>query len=97
MRENVIERYLVRRAKQLGGKAYKWVSPGNDGVPDRIVIFPKNVICFAETKSTTGRLRASQKIQIRKLQYLGCICFVITSKSDVDYMMDCMTPEGYRA
>ena len=40
MREKDIERILVTEVKKLGGRAYKWTSPGNDGVPDRIVIFP---------------------------------------------------------
>ena len=26
--------------RKLGGRAFKWVSPGNDGVPDRIVVLP---------------------------------------------------------
>ena len=34
--ERDIERYLVRRAIEHGGKAYKWVSPGHVGVADRI-------------------------------------------------------------
>ena len=40
MREKDIEKILVAEVRKLGGRAYKWVSPGNDGVPDRIVIFP---------------------------------------------------------
>ena len=40
MRESEIEKILVYEVKKLGGIAYKWVSPGNDGVPDRIVVFP---------------------------------------------------------
>ena len=41
MLEKEIEKILVTEVKKLGGKAYKFVSPGNSGVPDRIVIFPK--------------------------------------------------------
>lgn len=40
MLERDVEDALVRAAKAVGGKAYKWVSPGNDGVPDRIVLMP---------------------------------------------------------
>ena len=40
MLEKDIEKILVGEVKKLGGRAYKWVSPGNDGVPDRIVVFP---------------------------------------------------------
>ena len=37
MREKEIEKILVLEVKKLGGRAYKWISPGNDGVPDRCV------------------------------------------------------------
>ena len=40
MLEKDIERKLVAGVKRSGGKAYKFVSPGNVGVPDRIVIWP---------------------------------------------------------
>lgn len=71
MREKDIEKILVTEVKKLGGRAYKWVSPGNDGVPDRIVIFPNQRPVFAELKSDTGRLSALQEVQIRRLQELG--------------------------
>ena len=35
MRESSIESYLVRKVKEHGGLCYKFVSPGNPGVPDR--------------------------------------------------------------
>ena len=43
MLEKDIERKLVAGVKRAGGKAYKFVSPGNVGVPDRIVIWPNGV------------------------------------------------------
>lgn len=70
MRERDIEKVLVREVRRNGGEAYKWVSPGNDGVPDRIVILHGEVI-FVELKSETGRLSAVQKLQIEKLQKLN--------------------------
>ena len=50
MREKDIEKILVAEVRKLGGRAYKWVSPGNDGVPDRIVIFPGKAPVFVELK-----------------------------------------------
>jgi hypothetical protein len=35
--EKHIEAYLVRKVKDLGGVAYKFVSPANRGVSDRVV------------------------------------------------------------
>ncbi len=71
MRESDIEKILVREVKKLGGRAYKWVSPGNDGVPDRIVIFPDKIPIFVELKTDTGKLSALQNVQIKKLEGLG--------------------------
>jgi VRR-NUC domain. len=72
MRENEIEKILVAEIKKLGGRAYKWVSPGNDGVPDRIIIFPNYYRpVFVELKTDTGKLSALQSIQIKRLRDLG--------------------------
>ena len=60
MREKDIEKILVAEVRKLGGRAYKWVSPGNDGVPDRIVIFPGKTPVFVELKTDTGKLSALQ-------------------------------------
>ena len=46
MYESTFERKLCEYIKSLGGKAYKWVSPGTPGVPDRIAILPGGRIIF---------------------------------------------------
>ncbi len=71
VKESEIEKILVREVKKLGGIAYKWVSPGNDGVPDRIVIFPGKKPVFVELKTGRGKLTALQKVQIGRLEKLG--------------------------
>ena len=38
--EKDIEKYLRDEIKKVGGIAYKFVSPGNSGVPDRLVLLP---------------------------------------------------------
>ncbi|WP_195321346.1 VRR-NUC domain-containing protein [[Clostridium] symbiosum] len=77
MLEKEIEKILVSEVKKLGGRAYKWVSPGNDGVPDRIVIFPNRPPIFVELKSETGWLSALQQVQIKRLRELGQAVFVV--------------------
>ncbi|MDD3253096.1 MAG: VRR-NUC domain-containing protein [Lachnospiraceae bacterium] len=77
MIEKEIEKILVSEVKKLGGRAHKWVSPGNDGVPDRIVIFSGRPAIFVELKSDTGKLSALQQIQIQRLQDLGQAVFVV--------------------
>lgn len=71
MREKEIEKILVNEVRKLGGRAYKWVSPGNDGVPDRIVIFPGRAPVFVELKTESGDLSPLQRVQIGRLQKLG--------------------------
>ena len=50
MYESALERKICDYIKTLGGKAYKWVSPGAPGVPDRIAILPGGRIIFIEVK-----------------------------------------------
>ena len=71
MLEKEIEKILISEVKKLGGRAYKWVSPGNDGVPDRIVIFPRRRPVFVELKTDRGRLTSPQRVQCKRLQELG--------------------------
>lgn len=71
MREKDIEKILVNEVRKLGGRAYKWVSPGNDGVPDRIVFLPGRPPVFVELKTETGKLSALQEVQITRLRELG--------------------------
>lgn len=76
MTEKDIEKILTAEVKKLGGKAYKLVSPGNNGMPDRMVIFPGQPPVFVELKSDTGRLSTLQEVQIKRLQELGQKVFV---------------------
>ena len=84
MREKNIERILVTEVKRLGGRAYKWTSPGNDGVPDRIVILPGRPPIFVELKTELGRLTTLQKVQISRLRDLGQDVRVLYGMDDVD-------------
>ena len=71
MREAELEDILVTEIRKSGGRTYKWISPGNSGVPDRIVLLPAGKIIFIELKADTGKLSAQQKIQINRIQSLG--------------------------
>lgn len=71
MREREIEKILADEVRGLGGRAYKWISPGNDGVPDRIVIFPGQWPIFIELKVDGGIVSSLQRVQIKRLQELG--------------------------
>lgn len=71
MKECEIEEILADEIRRLGGRAYKWVSPGNNGVPDRIVIFPDRAPVFVELKTESGDLSPLQRVQIGRLRKLG--------------------------
>lgn len=68
MREADIEKNLRLRLQKAGCLFYKFVSPGNNGVPDRIVITPAGAIYFVELKTARGNLRPEQKVQLRRLR-----------------------------
>ena len=65
MLEREVEKKLVDGVRRMGGRAYKFVSPGNDGVPDRIVVLPDTAPMFVELKTESGKLSRLQKVQIR--------------------------------
>jgi len=70
--EKRVEALLVSGVKQMGGLAYKFVSPGNSGVPDRIILMPGGKIYFVELKREDGQLTNLQKRQINRIQKLDC-------------------------
>ena len=71
MRESQIERFLVCKVKEHGGLCFKFVSPGNPGVPDRIIITPDGRTIYVELKTETGRLAKIQKWQRSEMEKRG--------------------------
>lgn len=88
MREADVERYLKREIEKTGGQCLKWVSPGNSGVPDRIILLPGGRVIFAELKNgSKGRLSAIQKRVISILQKLGMQVHVLKTKEEIDQLI----------
>ena len=48
MREKNVESKLVKAVKSMGGLAPKFISPGLDGVPDRLVLLPGGKMSLIE-------------------------------------------------
>jgi len=90
MRERDIEQYLRNRAIAAGGRAFKWVSPGNNGVPDRIVMLPGGRIAFVELKAPGKKPTAIQINQQRVIEALGFPTFTIDNKEDIDKLINAM-------
>jgi diacylglycerol kinase family enzyme len=83
MNEKRIEQFLVKRIKQYGGLALKFVSPGWDGAPDRILLLPNGRICFAEIKAPGGKLRPLQRRRKSQIERLGFRVFVIDGTEQI--------------
>lgn len=83
MLEKEIEKYLTRAVDNLGGRAYKFISPGQSGVPDRIIFLPGGKIYFIELKTEVGKLSKLQRLQIHRLKKLGHEVKVLYGMEDV--------------
>ncbi len=89
MLEKDVERYLREQVKkELNGKALKFVSPGFDGVPDRIILVPMGRIFFVETKAPGKKLRPLQKYVCGLIEGLGFTVLVIDTKEKVDAFIE---------
>lgn len=77
MLEKEIEKIFVTEISHMGGKAYKFISPGNGGVPDRVVCLPGGETYFVELKTDTGKLTPLQKVQLGKLEKMGQRVYVL--------------------
>lgn len=84
MNEKYVERKLVETVKHSGGLAPKFVSPGWDGVPDRILLFPKGKMAFVEVKAPGERPRPLQRRCIEKLRRLGFPVYVIDEPEQIE-------------
>lgn len=84
MSEKMIEKRLVEEVKRLDGLIYKFNSQANNGVPDRLIVFPNNLIIFVELKKPKGGITSKvQEYQLEKLKEKGCITFIISNITEV--------------
>ena len=83
MREKVIERKLVETVKKLGGIAPKFVSPGFDGMPDRIVLLPKGKVAFVEIKATGCKPQPLQVSRHGMLRKLGFQVYILDNATHI--------------
>lgn len=84
MSEKEIEKLLREKVRARGGCAYKFVSPGRNGVPDRLVVLPGGKMGFVELKAPGKKSRAEQSYQQRKLEELGCYVAVVDNPGMID-------------
>lgn len=88
MREKTIEQKLVSEVKKRGGICPKWVAPGFDGVPDRLVFLPGRHFGLVEVKAPGEKPRALQVSRHRLLQKLGFKVYVLDALEDIGEILD---------
>ena len=88
MREREIERKLVAAVKERGGICPKFVSPGFDGMPDRVVLLPHGKFGFVEVKRPGEKPRPLQIARHRLLRKLGFLVFVLDGEEQIGGMID---------
>lgn len=88
MSEKEIENYFCWAVKVAGGKTWKFVSPAQRGVPDRIAALPGGTVWFVEIKTKGGKLSELQKQFAKEAQQLGLNYAVVWSKEEVDAWLE---------
>lgn len=91
MTEKKIEAWLGKQLKNMGCLYFKFVSPGNDGVPDRIVVLPGGRTIFVELKAAGGYLSPMQRYQIDRLKNQGARAAVVQGMADAVLLVEDIT------
>ena len=69
--------------KEKGGLCPKLVSPGTDGMPDRMVLLPGGRIIFIEVKAPGKKPRPLQELRHRQLRKLGFMVSVLDNAGQI--------------
>ena len=83
MREKYVEQRLIKAVRCSGGLALKFVSPGFNGVPDRLLLFTGGRTAFAEVKAPGQKPRPLQVHRMEQLRRLGFKVFVIDDTEQI--------------
>ena len=88
MREREIEQKFTQAVKKRGGLALKFMSPGYDGMPDRLALLPDGKMGFVEVKAPGKVPRLLQRQRHRQLRELGFQVYVLDDKSQIGGIID---------
>ena len=88
MREQEIELQLVRAVKKKGGRAVKFMSPGFDGMPDRLLLLPCGKCGFVEVKTPKKKPRALQLVRHEMLKAWGFKVYVLDAKEQIEEIIN---------
>ena len=81
--EKKLEQKLVKAVRDIGGLALKFVSPGCDGVPDRLILIAYGKVAFVEVKAKGKKPRPIQIRRINQIKNLGFLVFILDDEKDI--------------
>lgn len=95
MRESEIEKYLVRRVKELGGECRKISWIGRRGAPDRLVMLPvplgwdpiSSTTIWVELKAPGQKAKPHQVREHQRMRDMGQYVVVIDSIDAVEELL----------
>jgi VRR-NUC domain. len=87
MKEKETELKLVKAVKHTGGMCPKFVSPGLNGMPDRIVLLSEGHMAFVEVKQKGKVPRPLQKMRHKQLQELGYQVYVLDDPEQIQEIL----------
>lgn len=88
MREKQIEQRLVKAVKAQNGMCLKLVSPGTDGMPDRMVLLPDGKLSFVEVKAPGEKPRPLQIRRHEQLRQLGFRVAVLDDPEQIPSILE---------
>ena len=88
MREKQVEQRLVKAVRAAGGICPKLVSPGMDGMPDRLLLMPGARMAFVEVKAPGKESRPLQTHRHKQLRALGFPVFVLDNPEQVSWILE---------
>lgn len=96
IKESEVEQALRRAVEDEGGLCLKWVCPGHRGVPDRILLFPGEVIAFVELKRPGAKVKAGglQEWWRAWLWALGFACFEVNTVEQAKSIVSILSTES---
>jgi hypothetical protein len=92
MKETAVERRLIKRVKDAGGRCMK-ILPVERGFPDRLVLLPGGRFFLVELKAPGGKLRPDQRVFIDRAAKMGIKVYVLYSTEQVNEWVDARLAE----
>lgn len=93
IREREVERYLVKRLKEMGLSCVKFIPDQLNGMPDRVVLLSEGRVRWVELKTKGGELSEIQKLRHEELRRAGHVVEVVWSKEQADELCERLAAE----